>query len=91
MSDTQQAATIPLAPELTARVRVVAERQGLAPEEALSRLLERALADEERDFQETVAALRVSLTDGEVGALPLDEWRAQSLAWAAVHRAQEAA
>jgi predicted transcriptional regulator len=89
MSDTQSADTIPLAPELTARVRAIADRQGLPPEAALQRLLEHALAQDEREFQDTVAALRASLADTDAPVVALEDWRTQSQAWIAAHRRQE--
>lgn len=73
-----------LAPELEARVRAVADHRGLAPEIALSRLLETALAQEEQEFQSTVAALRASIADFEAGrSISLEDWRAESRAWIA--------
>ncbi len=89
MSDNKAADTIPLAPELAARVHAIADRQGLTPSVALSRLLEQALAEDEREFQETIAALRASFADPH--AVLLDDWRAQSQAWIAAHHRQEAA
>jgi predicted transcriptional regulator len=75
-----------LAPELEARVRAVADRSGLPPEAALSRLLEAALTDEEQQFQETVAALRASMHDFAAGrSVSLEEWRAESRAWVDAH------
>ncbi len=78
---------ITLAPDLEARLRAIADRDGLAPEAALTRLLEDALADREQEFQETIAALRASQADFDAGrSLSLEEWRADSRAWAAAHR-----
>lgn len=89
MSDTQTADPIPLAPELASRVRAVADRHGLPAETALQRLVELALAEDEREFQETVAALRASLSDPNADALPLDDWRTQNAAWIAARRQSE--
>ena len=76
-----------LASELEARVRAVAYRSGLPPEAALSHLLEIALADEEQQFQETVAALQASMDDFSAGrSVSLEEWRADSRSWMDVHR-----
>jgi len=49
-----------LAPETETRLRTVAGEHGLAPQQALEVLLDRALADAEAERQETVAGLRQS-------------------------------
>lgn len=76
--------TITLAPDMEARVRAVADRQGLAPEAVLGRLLESALAEEERQLQEIAAAIQTSMADFEAGrSVSLEDWRAESKAWIA--------
>lgn len=88
---------ITLAPDLEVRVRAIADRQGLAPETALSVLLESALSEDEtalsvlRKFQETVAALHVSMADDEAArSVSLEDWRVQSQSWIAAHRPADA-
>jgi hypothetical protein len=71
-----------LAPELEARVQVVADQRSLRLETALSELLEAALAPEEQEFQEIVAALRASLAGfPAMRAVSMEEWREDSQAW----------
>jgi hypothetical protein len=54
----------------------------LHPEAVISRLLENALAEEERELQETAEAIRASMADFEAGrSVSLEDWRAQSAAF----------
>ena len=72
--------TLTLTPDAEARVRSVAEMRGQDPEDALTALLNQALAEAEAE-DELVAELRASVEDHAAGrSMTIEEYRAKMIA-----------